>query len=126
MTPSSRPLSPHLQVYRLPLLAVLSVVHRATGVALAAGMVLLAWWLGAAAAGPDFFATVQAVLGSWLGRLVLLGFTVSLFYHLANGIRHLLWDVGWGFDLPHAYASGRIVVAATAALTALAWIAALV
>ncbi len=126
MTPSSRPLSPHLQVYRLPLLAVLSVVHRATGVALAAGMVLLAWWLGAAAAGPDSFATVQAVLGSWLGRLVLLGFTVSLFYHLANGIRHLLWDVGWGFDLPHAYASGRIVVAATAALTALAWIAALV
>ncbi len=125
MTPSSRPLSPHLQVYRLPLLAVLSVVHRATGVALAAGMVLLAWWLGAAAAGPDAYAAVQAVLGSILGRLVLLGFTVSLFYHLANGIRHLLWDIGWGYELPRAYASGAVVLAATAVLTALAWIAAL-
>jgi succinate dehydrogenase / fumarate reductase cytochrome b subunit len=126
MTPSSRPLSPHLQIYRLPLLAVMSVTHRATGVALAGGLVLLAWWLGAAAAGPEAFATVQAVLGSFLGRLVLLGFTVSLFYHLANGIRHLLWDVGRCYGLPEAYSSGRVVMAATAALTAVAWIAALV
>ena len=126
MIPSPRPLSPHLQIYRLPLLAVMSVLHRATGVALAAGLVLLAWWLGATADGPDAYATVQAVLGSLLGRLVLLGFTVALFYHLANGIRHLLWDIGWGFELPQAYASGRVVLAATAVLTAAAWIVALV
>lgn len=117
----ARPLSPHLQVYRPQLTSILSITHRATGVALAAGTLLLVWWLVAAATGPEQFATVQAVMGSWLGKLVLLGWTVSLFFHLANGIRHLFWDAGLGFELKTTYASGWAVVAATAVLTILAW-----
>jgi succinate dehydrogenase / fumarate reductase cytochrome b subunit len=116
-----RPLSPHLQVYRPQLTSVLSITHRATGVALAAGTLLLVWWLVATATGPEQFVTVQAVMGSWLGKLVLLGWTVSLFFHLANGIRHLFWDAGLGFELKTAYASGWVVVAATIVLTVLAW-----
>jgi len=116
-----RPLSPHLQVYRPQLTSILSITHRATGVALAAGTLLLVWWLVATATGPEQFATVQAVLGSWLGKLVLFGWTVSLFFHLANGIRHLFWDAGLGFELKTTYASGWAVVAATILLTVLAW-----
>ncbi|OIR06207.1 succinate dehydrogenase cytochrome b556 subunit [mine drainage metagenome] len=121
MTSRTRPLSPHLQVYRLPLLALMSITHRATGVALAAGMLLLAFWLGAAAHGPASYAFAAAVIGSPIGYLVLFGFTVALYYHLCNGIRHLLWDSGWGFELPRAYKSGYIVLAATAILTVLTW-----
>ncbi len=117
----ARPLSPHLQVYRPQLTSVLSITHRATGVALAAGTLLLVWWLVAAASGPQQFATVQAVMGSWFGKLILLGWTVSLFFHLANGIRHLFWDAGLGFELRTTYASGWAVVAATLLLTVLAW-----
>lgn len=116
-----RPLSPHLQVYRPQLTSILSITHRATGVALAAGTLLLVWWLVATATGPEQFATVQAVLGSWLGKLVLFGWTVSLFFHLANGIRHLFWDAGLGFELKTTYVSGWAVVAATILLTVLAW-----
>lgn len=116
-----RPLSPHLQVYRPQLTSILSITHRATGVALAAGTLLLVWWLVATATGPEQFATVQAVLGSWLGKLVLFGWTVSLFFHLANGIRHLFWDAGLGFELKTTYVSGWVVVAATILLTVLAW-----
>ena len=117
----ARPLSPHLQVYRPQLTSVLSITHRATGVALVAGTLLLVWWLVAAASGPQQFATVQAVMGSWFGKLILLGWTVSLFFHLANGIRHLFWDAGLGFELRTTYASGWAVVAATLLLTVLAW-----
>ena len=118
-----RPLSPHLQIYRWQLTSVLSILHRATGVALAVGTLLLVYWLVAAAAGPDAFATAQAFIGSILGRLLLFGWTVALFYHLANGIRHLLWDAGRGFELRTAYASGWTVVVAAVALSLIAWIA---
>lgn len=117
----ARPLSPHLQVYRPQLTSVLSITHRATGVALAAGTLLLVWWLVAAASGPEQYATVQAVMGSWPGKLLLLGWTFSLFFHLANGIRHLFWDAGLGFELKTTYASGWAVVAASIVLTVLAW-----
>ena len=117
----ARPLSPHLQVYRPQLTSVLSITHRATGVALAAGTLLLVWWLVAAASGPEQYATVQAVMGSWPGRLLLLGWTFSLFFHLANGIRHLFWDAGLGFELKTTYASGWAVVAASIVLTVPAW-----
>jgi succinate dehydrogenase / fumarate reductase cytochrome b subunit len=117
----ARPLSPHLQVYRPQLTSVLSITHRATGVALAAGTLLLVWWLAAAASGPEQYATVQAVMGSWPGKLLLLGWTFSLFFHLANGIRHLFWDAGLGFELKTTYASGWAVVAASIVLTVLAW-----
>ena len=121
MAASPRPLSPHLQVYRLHFTTVLSGLHRITGVALGLGALLLTWWLVAAAIGPGPYALVQAVLGSWLGRLVLLGFTWAFFYHLGNGVRHLAWDLGKGFDLKTVDRSGYAVVGASAALTLLAW-----
>lgn len=121
MTSRTRPLSPHLQVYRLPMLALMSITHRATGVALSFGLILLAYWLGAAAYGPAAYATAASLIGSPIGYLVLFGFTVALYYHLSNGIRHLLWDAGWGFEIPQAYKSGYIVLAATAALTVVTW-----
>lgn len=123
MKSSSRPLSPHLQVYKLPLAALMSISHRATGAALSVGTLLLAYWLGSAAYGPDAFARAQSVVGSWFGVLLLLGWSAALFYHLCNGIRHLLWDAGWGFELPQTYKANYVVLAATAALTAITWIA---
>ena len=120
-----RPLSPHLQIYRWQLTSVLSILHRMSGVALAVGAILLVCWLGAAADGPKSYAKFQAFFGSWLGLLLLFGWSVALFYHLCNGIRHLWWDTGRGLELPNVYASGWTVVAATAVLTVVAWIAGL-
>lgn len=122
MTGENRPLSPHLQVYQPQLTSVMSIMHRLTGIALGVGTLLLVYWLVSAAAGPEAFANAQAFIGSLLGYLLLLGWSVSLFYHLANGIRHLFWDAGYGFELESAYRSGWAVVIATAALTILAWI----
>ncbi|HLS68795.1 MAG TPA: succinate dehydrogenase, cytochrome b556 subunit [Kiloniellales bacterium] len=122
MSANRRPLSPHLQVYRPQLTSVMSVTHRFTGIALAVGTLLLVYWLAAAAAGPEAFARAQGFVGSWFGILLLFGWTVALFYHLCNGIRHLFWDAGYGFELPQAYASGWAVVIATGVLTLLAWI----
>lgn len=116
-----RPLSPHIQVYRPQLTSVLSITHRATGVALAVGTLLLVWWLIAGATGPEAYATVQGFFRSWIGRLLLLGWTLSLFYHLCNGIRHLFWDAGYGFELRATYVSGWLVIVATVVLTALSW-----
>lgn len=95
-----RPLSPHLQIYRPMLTMMMSIVHRITGAALYAGTLLLAWYLIALASGPESFATASAVMGSLLGRLVLLLFTWALFHHLLGGVRHFLWDMGWGMDHP--------------------------
>jgi succinate dehydrogenase cytochrome b subunit len=118
-----RPLSPHLQIYRWQLTSVLSILHRITGLALVAGTLLLVYWLVATAASPDAFATAQEFIGSILGRLLLFAWTVALFYHLANGIRHLLWDAGRGFELRSVYASGWAVVIAAVALSLITWIA---
>lgn len=125
MAASNRPLSPHLQIYRPQMTSVLSILHRITGVALGLGGLLLIYWVVAAAAGPDRFAVAQALIGSWFGYLVLFGFSVALFFHLANGIRHLFWDAGYGFELRSAYASGIVVLAATVVLTSIAWFAGL-
>ena len=121
MNRSDRPLSPHLQVYRFQWNMMLSMLHRFTGVALGVGTLLLAWWLIAAAAGPEPYAVVQAFVYSIPGRFVLLGFTFSLFYHLCNGVRHLVWDVGCGFDLRVAAAWGWIVLVAAVVLTVMSW-----
>jgi succinate dehydrogenase / fumarate reductase, cytochrome b subunit len=123
MRSADRPLSPHLQIYRWQLTSVLSIVHRATGVALGAGGLLLVWWLVAAASGPEAFAGVASFLGSWLGIVLLLGWSTALFYYLCNGIRHLAWDTGHALDLKSTYIGGWIVVAATAILTVIAWVA---
>ncbi|NQW10655.1 MAG: succinate dehydrogenase, cytochrome b556 subunit [Alphaproteobacteria bacterium] len=125
MNADKRPLSPHLQVYKPQLTSVLSISHRATGVALSVGTMLLVWWLFAAASGPDAFAVVQGFLGSWFGYLVLFGFSYALMYHLCNGIRHLFWDAGLGFELEIVYKSGWATVIASAALTVLTWLVAL-
>lgn len=117
MAHQDRPLSPHLQVYRLPLAAILSITHRITGVGLALGALLLVVWLVAAAAGPTAHDTVQAFVGSWLGYLILIGFAWALLYHLANGIRHLFWDAGFGFEIDEARASGIAVLAISVLLT---------
>jgi len=126
MRANRRPLSPHLQVYRPQLTSVMSVGHRASGIVLSVGTLLLVYWLAAAAAGPDAFSRAQGFIGSWLGILLLFGWTVALFYHLCNGIRHLFWDAGYGFELTQAYASGWAVVIATAVLTLLSWIVGLI
>lgn len=122
MALDTRPLSPHLQVYRWQLTSVLSILHRASGIALAAGTILLVAWLVEAARGPQAYAGMQHFLASWIGLLLLLLWSIALFYHLCNGIRHLVWDTGHGLELPQVYAGGWIVLAATAALTAVSWI----
>jgi succinate dehydrogenase cytochrome b subunit len=119
MSPMERPLSPHLQVYRPQITSVLSIVHRLTGVSLTSGTLLLTWWLVAAAYGPDAFTHAQAFVGSWFGQLLLWAFTFALFYHLGNGIRHLAWDFGWGFELSQVRASGLAMLAFAAAGTLL-------
>lgn len=123
MSHQDRPLSPHLQVYRPQMTSMLSILHRITGVALGAGMLLLVYWLVATAAGATAYETARGLIGSWFGRLLLFGWTVALFYHLANGIRHLFWDIGVGLELRTAYRSGYAVLVATAVLTLASWIA---
>jgi succinate dehydrogenase cytochrome b subunit len=125
MTSDPRPLSPHLQIYRWQLTSVLSILHRVAGLALALGAILLVWWLGAAADGPEAYAAIQAFLGSWIGRILLFGWSLALFYHLCNGLRHLWWDSGRGLELRDVYSGGWAVVAGTIVLTLLAWIATL-
>ena len=116
-----RPLSPHLQVYTPQMTSILSIMNRVTGIALSAGTVLLVWWLVAAASGPNAFSVVQGFVASPVGLFVLFGWTASLFFHFYNGIRHLAWDAGYGFDLPQTYASGWAVVIATAVSSILVW-----
>jgi len=118
-----RPLSPHLQIYRPQITSVLSILHRLTGVALAFGALVLVYWLAAAASGPAAFESAQWLIGSFIGRLFLFGWTFALFYHFCNGIRHLAWDAGWGFELEQARRTGLLVVAASAVLTLAVWIA---
>lgn len=98
-TRAERPLSPHLQVYRPLINMVMSIIHRITGVALYFGTLLLAWWLTAAAAGPQYFGYVSAIFGSLPGRIVLFGYTWALMHHMLGGLRHFLWDTGRGYDL---------------------------
>jgi succinate dehydrogenase / fumarate reductase cytochrome b subunit len=122
----SRPVSPHLQIYRPQITSILSISHRLSGLALALGSVLFVWQLLAAAAGPASFERFQALIGSWPGLVLLVAWSAGFYFHLANGIRHLVWDAGYGFDLPTVYRSGVGVLVATAALTGLTWLAVLI
>lgn len=115
----NRPLSPHLQVYRLPMTAKLSILFRITGVGMTLGALLVTWRLIAAAVSPEASATADAVLTSGLGNLVMLGSLWALMFHAANGVRHLVWDAGWGFDLAVAEKANIAVLAASVVLTVL-------
>ena len=117
-----RPLSPHLQVYKPQITSVLSIFHRMTGVALSAGTLLLVWWLVAAATSEGAYATVSGFIRSPIGWLLLFGWSVALWFHFCNGLRHLFWDFGHGFELPQVHASGKAVLVATGVLTLLTWI----
>ena len=121
---ASRPLSPHVQIYRWPVTMGTSILHRVTGFGLALGTLLLAWWLVAAAAGPDAYATFQSLAATWFGLFVLFGFTLALVFHALNGVRHLFWDLGFGFDVPTANRTGIAVYILTIVLTWIIWAAA--
>jgi succinate dehydrogenase / fumarate reductase cytochrome b subunit len=123
--PPVRPLSPHLTVYRLPLAAWLSITHRMTGLGLTIGTLLLTWWIASAAYGPSAYETATDFLGSPLGYFLLFGFSVALFYHLCNGIRHLFWDIGMNFEIAETNRANVVVLIGTVALTAITWILAL-
>jgi succinate dehydrogenase / fumarate reductase cytochrome b subunit len=124
MAAQQRPLSPHLQIYKWQLTMSLSILHRATGVFVSLAAFALACWLVAAAGGDEDYRRFAGLAASWPGRVLLLAMLASFLYHLLNGIRHLLWDIGWGLDLQRVYATGWTVVALTAAGTAwLAWLA---
>lgn len=122
MKSTTRPLSPHLQIYSFKLHMAMSIFHRITGVALVVGTLLVVYWLAAAANGPEAYADAAGFLGSWFGYLLIFGWSVALFYHLCNGIRHLMWDAGQGFEIEQIRKSGIVVLAATGVLTVLAWI----
>lgn len=126
MASVERPLSPHLQVYKPQWTSVLSISHRATGVALSVGGIALVWWFAAAAGSPEYYESFAGIAGSFIGRLVLFVWTFCLFYHLSNGIRHLFWDAGRGLELEDAKKSGYFVVIAAVVLTFVSWIAAYV
>jgi succinate dehydrogenase / fumarate reductase cytochrome b subunit len=120
-TPRERPLSPHLQVWRWHITMATSILHRATGVALYVGALIAAAWAISLAQGPDSYASFKHLLGSPLGKVVMAGLTVSYFYHLANGIRHLTWDAGRGLDVKTANATAVLVFAFAAAASVAVW-----
>ncbi|HXV74036.1 MAG TPA: succinate dehydrogenase, cytochrome b556 subunit [Sphingomonadales bacterium] len=122
MSPAKRPLSPHLQIYRWQLHMALSILHRLTGLFLGLGLVLLAWWAAALAAGPEAYGAFQILAAHPLGRLILFAVSYSLVFHALNGVRHLVWDAGAGFSLSATRRSGQIVAVLSILLTLLLWV----
>jgi succinate dehydrogenase / fumarate reductase cytochrome b subunit len=126
-TPIRRPLSPHLQVYdMMQLTSALSISGRITGVVWSLGLLMLVWWLVATAAGPSAYASVSWFLSSFPGLLGMFGLTAAAWFHTLNGIRHLAWDAGYGYDIPTTYRSGRWVLIGTAVATVLTWLIAII
>lgn len=116
-----RPLSPHLMIYKPQLTSMMSITHRLTGVALSVGSLLLVWWVVALATGPEAFAYAQSILTSIFGQIVLFGFSVAVFYHLSNGVRHLFWDFGYNLSIEGVKRTGYMVMASTVILTVATW-----
>jgi succinate dehydrogenase / fumarate reductase cytochrome b subunit len=119
---NNRPLSPHLQIYKPIPTMVMSIVHRITGAALAAGTILLAWWLIAAASGKPYFDWVSWLFGTWIGLIVLFGYTWALIHHMLGGLRHFMWDMGHGFDKHFTTKVARIMPIVSICLTVLVWV----
>ena len=122
MRNTESPLSPHLSIYRWPITMTLSILHRITGVGMSVGLVALAYWLIAVASGGSDYASATALMTSLVGRMFLIGWSFAFFLHLANGIRHLFWDVGRGFEIKQANASAWFVLLFAVASTALFWV----
>lgn len=127
MATPKRPLSPFMigPYYRPQITSMMSILHRATGVANALGALLVVWWLVALASGEAQYAAFLAVAGSLLGKALLFAFCATLVYHLLNGVRHLFWDMGWGFEIPQVYRSGYTVAVLAVLFTGLLWYAGL-
>ncbi len=121
MNNNDRPLSPHISIYRWPITMVSSILHRGTGLAMSLGFVLFVVWLADAASGPEAYAMFTAAAGSTIGLLLLVGWSFAFFYHLSNGIRHLVWDTGRGFEKSQATASAWVVIVLAVVLTAAFW-----
>ncbi len=120
-TRTERPLSPHLSVYRLTLTMVMSGAHRITGVTLYFGTLILVWWLVAAATSPRNFDLINAVFGTWIGRLVLFGYTWALFHHMLGGVRHLIWDTGRGLGPVESRRLALATLVGSIVLAVLVW-----
>ncbi len=121
MSMRERPLSPHLQIYRWQITMLSSILHRATGIVLSLGALALACWLALLAGDAEGFAAFNAALATVPGRIVLVAFSAALIYHLLNGLRHLAWDAGWGYELPRMQATGYATFVLTVVLTAVLW-----
>ena len=124
MSNPKHPVSPHLQIYRLPLTALISIAHRITGVILAVGSLLLVWVLAGAAESAETYQAIMLHLGSWYGQVILLGFVFSLYLHFCNGVRHLFWDVGYGFELETVDLTAKLAIAVAIVLTIATWVVA--
>lgn len=118
-----RPMSPHIFIYRWPMTMTVSILHRVTGVLLSLGLIVFVAWLASVAGGAESYERFGGVLGSFAGRVFLVLWTAALFFHLANGVRHLFWDAGMGFEIPQANATGWTVIASTVVLTLVYWLA---
>ena len=121
MSNHNRPLSPHLSIYRWPITMTLSILHRGTGVALSIGFVVLSMWLFDASGSPESYLIFMSLMDTKVGLVLLVGWSFSFFFHLANGIRHLVWDVGLGFEISQANASAWFVLVTSVVLTAFFW-----
>jgi len=122
MTQSSRPLSPHLSIYKSEVTMVMSILHRITGIGLYLGMVLIVWWLAAASISESYLGFVNAVAGSWFGQIVLIGFTWALFHHMLGGFRHFIWDTGRGFSEAARFGFAWFTLIGGLVLTLLVWV----
>ena len=122
MSNTERPLSPHLSIYRWPITMTLSILHRASGAAMSVGLIVFALWLASAAAGAAAYAKFSTLMSTGAGLLLLIGWSFAFFYHLANGIRHLAWDTGRGFEKHQANASAWFVVIFAIVVTAGFWL----
>jgi|TARA_B110000971_G_scaffold68920_1_gene70638 succinate dehydrogenase / fumarate reductase cytochrome b subunit len=116
-----RPLSPHLQIYKPQITSILSILHRMTGVFLSIGSLIIVLWIVSLSLGAESYSYFVSIANHWFGHLVLMGFSFALYYHLSNGIRHLFWDAGFGFELKSVYISGSLVVVSAFIMTILTW-----
>tara|TARA_A100001011_G_scaffold387177_1_gene464509 strand:- start:286 stop:663 length:378 start_codon:yes stop_codon:yes gene_type:complete len=117
-----RPLSPHLQIYKWQITMIMSIGHRASGIALACGSLLVVIWLASLALGPNAYNYIHLIITHWFGQFVLFGYSLVIFYHLLNGIRHLSWDFGYGYEIKSVYFSGYLVFFLSFIFTLTIWI----